>query len=83
MIVHVKIFFFYKKLLCGNYRSIKKYYYVDITTYQRNLELFCFVLLNLYLTFWQKESKGVCLWFIIFKSFLYMLMRGVEGKKIL
>lgn len=56
---------------------------MDITTYQRNLELFCFVLLNLYSTFLQKECKGVCLWFIIFKSFLYMLMRGGEGKKIL
>lgn len=56
---------------------------MDITTYQRNLELFSFVLPNLYSTFLQKERKGVCLWFIIFKSFLYMLMRGVEGKKIL
>lgn len=55
---------------------------MDIIIYQRNLELFC-IILNLYSTFLQKECKGVCLWFIIFKSFLYMLMRGVIGKKIL
>lgn len=56
---------------------------MDITIYQRNLELFCFVPLSLYSTFLQRDCKGVCLWFIIFKSFLYMLMRGVIGKKIL
>lgn len=55
--------------------------YVDTTTYQNNLELFSLFFL-IYILFFYRITLSIFSWFTVFKSFLYMLMKGGVGKEI-